>query len=275
MFFGAQRILAWSGGVEDRPTTEIPCEIYALPVAISAQDPGGDIRASHYWTRYGFVYAGSALPASMTAVTASTFLQNLVRQGDRDNPPPFEALAGLVFRLAQRFMQESRRYGMDGKFSAAFFGWSPYESDYKVAHIDGRDDGGFRVELSMPDQPIGNGEPWLVLGNGAGTFRSTLATYKASKDGAESRVPLRIVEKMVAGDTDPTVGGSASVAAAHEHGFEMFYSVRSGAAGQQASHRLFNGLDLDDEVGTVDQYFVAARGIGISHDYLLQGKVRA
>ncbi|ESZ30436.1 hypothetical protein [Mesorhizobium sp. L2C084A000] len=250
------------GGAEDNPTMEIASKIYVIPVAISAQVPGGEVRIPHFWTQYGFVYAGSTSPATMTAVTASTFLQKLVRPGDRLNPPTFNEMAKLVCRLANRFMQDSRRFGMDGKFSAAFFGWCPHEEEYKVAYIDGRDDGGsFRVEYSTPEQPAAQGEPWLVLGSAAKTFRSTLGEYMATEEHIDSRVPLRVIEKMVAEGSDRTVGGATSVGAAHKHGFELFCAVEPLVSGQSALRRVFNGLDLDAEVGTVGPYFVAVRGI--------------
>src|SRR5262245_58446673 len=86
--------------------TEIAAKIYSIPVAAAALSP--DLRLPHYWTQYGFVYAGAALPASMTAITASTFLQKLARPGDRAAPPTFEQIAELVQRLAKRFMADSR-----------------------------------------------------------------------------------------------------------------------------------------------------------------------
>ena len=149
-------------GRDDRPTTEIAAKIYAIPVVVGALDMEHEPRQPHYWTQYGFVYAGAALPASMTAVTASTLLQKLAHPGDRTDPPRFEQIAALVHRLAKRFMEDRRRFGMedrlrfegDGIFSAAFFGWCPHEMKYKVAHIDGRTDaGGFRVELFYPPPP--------------------------------------------------------------------------------------------------------------------------
>src|SRR6516164_4040637 len=98
----------------DQPTTEIATKIYAIPVVAAAHS--GHHRQPHYWAQYGFVYAGAALPASMTAVTASTFLQNLSRPGPRGNPPTFEEIAQLVHRLAERFMRERREFGGDGIF---------------------------------------------------------------------------------------------------------------------------------------------------------------
>lgn len=94
-------------------------------------------RQPHYWTQYGFVYAGAALPASQTAINASTILQNLVRPGGRANPPKFKEIGSFMWRLARRFMQDRISFGADGLFQAAVFGWCPYESRYKIAFIDG------------------------------------------------------------------------------------------------------------------------------------------
>src|SRR5208282_160004 len=53
-------------GDDDRPATEIAAKIYAIPVVVSAMGNGFPGQP-HYWTQYGFVYAGAALPAAMTA----------------------------------------------------------------------------------------------------------------------------------------------------------------------------------------------------------------
>jgi hypothetical protein len=85
-------------GIDDQSTTEIAAKIFVIPVMAGALDSELKPRQPH-WIQYGFVYAGAVLPASMTAVTASTFLQNLARPGDRADPPTFEQIAELVHRL--------------------------------------------------------------------------------------------------------------------------------------------------------------------------------
>ncbi len=248
-------------GGNDRPATEIAAKIYAIPVVASALD-GGFPRQPHYWTQYGFVYAGAALPAAMTAVTASTLLQKLTRPGDQANPPTFEQIAEFVCRLARRFMTERRQFNGDGIFSAAFFGWCPHESIYKVAHINGRDDAGaFRVELTYPAPPPVEGEPWLILGNGAETFKSTLAKYLNAERHISKRMPRRVIDRMVAEASDRTVGGATSIGMARQNGFELFYAAEPITPGQPEARRVFNGLDLDNEIGPIGQYLVAIAGL--------------
>lgn len=247
---------------EDKPTIEIGSKIYVIPVSICALTPDGFLRQPHYWTQYGFVYAGAALPASMTAVTASTFLQGLARPGDRSDPPTFEQIAELVRRVAQRFMTERRRFGAESLFSAALFGWCPHQNKYRIAHINGRDDLGiFRVELSYPASPEADGDPWLVLGSAASNFRSALADYKGTEKHITKRVPRRVVEKMVSEGSDSAVGGSTSIGAAHQNGFELFFTCEPTVPGQPQARRILNGLDLDAEIGNVGQYIVAPNGI--------------
>ena len=247
---------------DDRPMTEIAAKIYAIPVVVGALDDELKPRQPHYWTQYGFVYAGAALPASMTAVTASTLLQKLARPGGRTDPPTFEQIAELVHRLAKRFMEDRRRFGSEGIFSAAFFGWCPHARKYKVAHINGRTDAGsFRVELSYPPSPQTDGDPWLVLGSAAPTFELTLAAYKDTEEHISKQVPRRVIDKMVAEGPDRTVGGATSIGAAHQYGFELFYAAEPVTSGQPAARRIFNGLDLDTEIGQVGQYVVAATGL--------------
>ncbi len=260
------RLVAGNG---DKTTSEMAAKIYSIPLSISAFDPGFapslagyERRRPHYWTQYGFVYAGAVLPASQTAVTASTILQNLARPGDRWDPPRFEEIAELVQRLARRFMQDKRRFGADGLFQAAFFGWCTHSNQYKIAYIDGRDDAeNFRVELSYPAPPQTENDRWLVLGSGAKAFTATLARYRQNGPHITKRIPRRVIDQMVVEEQDRTVGGATSIGAAHKSGFELFYAVEPIVKEETAARRIFNGLDLDTEVGKVGQYIVAAIGI--------------
>jgi hypothetical protein len=197
----------------------------------------------------------------MTAVTVSTLLQKLVRPGNPTEPPTFEQIAVVVRRLAERFMVESRRFGSNGLFKAALFGWCPRATKYKIAHIDGRDDSGFRVELSYPVPPQTDGDPWLVLGGGAPAFESALAEYRRAENHITKRVPRRVIEKMVAEGSDRTVGGATSIGYTDQFGFELCYALESITHGQPAARRIFNGLDLDAEIGQIGQYLVGASGL--------------
>jgi hypothetical protein len=159
-------------------------------------------------------------------------------------------------------MTDRRQFGDDGTFAAALFGWCPHTKQYKIALIDGRTDAGsFRVELSYPTAPGTDGDPWLVLGSGAPIFMSAVASYRRVETHITKGVPRRVIEKMVAEAPERTVGGATSISAAHQHGFEIFYAMEPIVPGQPAARRIFNGLDLDTEVGRVGQYIVAATGM--------------
>lgn len=252
-------------GIKNKIVTETAAKIYAIPLSISAMNPDEAptiVRQPHYWTQYGFVYAGSALPASQTAITASTLLQNLLRPGERSNPPFFEDIAQLIKRLAESFMREKRQFGGDGLFQAAFFGWCPFCNCHKVAFIDGRDDAGsLRVELSYPPPPESDGDPWLVLGSGASSFRKALSEYRDTEPNIKTRIPRRVIDKLVKDGNDETVGGATSLGAAYRDGFQIFYTVEPIVHGQPAARRLFNGLDLDIDIGSIGQYIIGANGI--------------
>jgi hypothetical protein len=243
--------------------TEMAKKLYVIPVATAARTPG-EIwpRVPHYWTQYGFVYSGSSAAASITAVTASMLLQNLVHDGGREGPPTFEAMSALVHRLAERFMSDRRRrYGKDGIFQAAFFGWCPHASDYKLAHINGRDDAaGFNVDLKYPPAPSVDGEPWLVLGSGEPTFSSELSKLKTAGNHA-IRLPRHVIAEMVRHGQDPSVGGSVSTGAARPNGFDLYYSLEPGGLDPTTMHRVLNGLDLDRDVGPVGRYTANVMGL--------------
>ena len=249
-------------GAQDKPTTEIGSKIYSISMAVAAFGPDGFVRAPHIRSQFGFVYAGAALPASTTAVTATTLLQKLARPGNQVSPPRFEDVAGLVHRLARRFMLERRGLGSDAGFSAAFFGWCPHDQRFKVAHIDHREErGNLYVDLLFPPAPAEDGEPWLVLGTGTGTFYRGLDAWREADEVITKRVPRRVIERMVAGGVDPTVGGATSIAFASQHAFELCYSLEPVQGQSPLARGVFNGLDMETEIGAVGEYLVAITGM--------------
>lgn len=249
-------------GCEDSVVTDLVAKIHSIPVLVHAQDEEGFLRSPHYWTQYGFVYAGSAAPASMTAITASTLLQQLARPGSRTNPPCFEEIAELVRKLAQNFMSERRQLGQDGLFWSALFGWCPHSEDWKVALISPHcDSDSFRVELCYPQAPAVDGEPWLVLGTGKQKFQETYSALLVDLAAGQRHVPRLVIEKMIREELDGTVGGSVSTGAAHRNGFLLFHSETVNHWGSAEPIRIFNGLDLDRDVGGVFPYQIVTQAL--------------
>ncbi len=247
-------------GEQDQTVTESVAKIFSIPIIVHAQDYEGFLRAPHYWTQYGFVYAGSTAAASMTAITATTLLQQLARQGDRTSPPRFEEIAGFVRNLAERFMKERRQFGGDGTFWSAFFGWCPHAETWKVAHIYPHGDAGnFRVELQYPPAPERDGAAWLVLGSGQQTFEGTRADLLSEGKLPSKHEPRLVIEKMISEQRDRTVGGTISIGAAHKSGFSLFHSEVPDPWDTTGRLRVFNGIDLDREVGEVFPYHVATQ----------------
>ena len=66
---------------------------------------------------------------------------------------------------------------------------------------------------------------------------------------------------MVAERRDPTVGGATSIGVAHRYGFELCNAIEPVTHGQPAARRIFDGLDLDTEIGQAGQYLVATMGV--------------
>lgn len=249
-------------GKDDQTVSEMAAKIHSIPIVVHAQVPDGNLRMPHYWTQYGYVYAGSAAAASMTAITSATLLQQLAREGGQTNPPRFEEIAELVRKLAQRFMTERRQLGGDGSFWSAFFGWCPHDEKWKIAQMNPHDEGrNFRVELQYPEAPKEHGAPWLVLGSGKKVFDAVLAAHLEKSTSASKHVPRLIIEQMINEDLDKTVGGTVSTGAAHHHGFILFHSEVVGPWDSSDRRRIFNGLDLDRDVGGVFPYYIATQPV--------------
>ena len=66
---------------------------------------------------------------------------------------------------------------------------------------------------------------------------------------------------MVTDGPDRTVGGATSIGMARQNGFELFYAIEPITPGQPEARRIFNGLDLDTEIGPIGQYQVAIMGL--------------
>ena len=241
-----------------RPTSDISGKIYALPVSASVVDfdCGSPLKPiSQYRAQYGFVYAGNVMAASMTAVTASTLLQRLLHVGKHADPPHFEEIAKLLQRLARRFITDRRQHGEDGLFAAAFFGWCPFDARFKVAHLDGRDDGGVRTELEYPARPVVQGDPWLVLGNAKSTFEAMYSEYRDTQSKTYfDMVPRNLIQKMVADGGDSSVGGATSLARVNRGSDFELLSVAEPYGVGPLRRAFFNGLDVENEIGRLGQY---------------------
>lgn len=257
------------GQKDSKVTSNLTAKIYSIPLLISACDPSVRIDAAdaerrhpHFWTQYGFVYSGSALAASQTAINASTMLQGLVRLGERTDPPRFEEVAEFMGRIASHFMRDRCNSDADGLFDAAFFGWCPHVEMYKTAFINGRNDcGSFRVELTFPTQPENETDPWVVLGSGRDKFLEILERYKKDQPVTTSQIPRRVIDLMVSDGEEETVGGATSIGVAHRNGFQLLCAVESVCDGEGSARRLFNGLDLDADVGRIGDYVVGVSGV--------------
>lgn len=251
-------------GKQSHAVTELAAKIFSIPVKAAALGEDGP-RSPHYATQYGVVFAGAVSPATLTVANASTLLQYLVRPGDRSDPPRFEEIARFFARLSEHYMKE-RRFHLgesrleDCVFFAAIFGWCPHTSSFKVALIEGRTDAGFRVEISFPEAPNSQ-RPWVVLGSAAASFWTIFEQYERSEQHGGKRIPRRVIQQMVENNVDATVGGSTSLGIAWQHGFELFYSVEPIVTNAPTSTRIFNGLDLDREVGQIGDYLVGMKGI--------------
>ena len=72
------------------------------------------------------------------------------------------------------------------------------------------------------------------------------------------RKPFRAIQRMLGGEMDATVGGAVSLGFAHRHGFNPVYTLEQ--SGFQ-TRSLFNGLDLDTDIGSVGQYTSGLLGL--------------
>lgn len=249
-------------GESNSVSDEITSKIFSIQIVVHEIRQGSFVHLLHYRNQLGFIYAGSALPATMTAIMSSTLLQNLTRAGDRVDPPSFEEISELVSRLAKRFMSERRTYRGSGIFQAGLFGWCPRSESHRVAFIDGRDDAGtFRVELSYPPEPDADDEPWLVIGGAREKFNDLIIKRNEWLNSYESLNPIKVIRYMINNALDDTVGGSISIGMAHRLGFQLCYSCEPHVVGSPEARTIFNGLDIDRDIGKVGPYGFSFWGV--------------
>ncbi|WP_439579665.1 hypothetical protein [Elioraea sp.] len=252
------RIVTGSGNVK----TDSGSKIFSIPIICFQPDSEGFFRIPSYNTTYGFAFAGSVLPASMTAITAATLLSALIPTSESRAPPCFEHIAVLFERLAGRFMQEHYRAHSipDALFSAALFGWCGYERIFKVAHISGHN-GRYNAEVALTyTSPRHDTEPWLVLGSGKIDFDYELRELQSSKEPSAGRLPLRAIERMI-GKGKLDIGGAISVGITTCSGFRPFLRVAPRKSGKSEAGRFYNGIDVDNELGLIGHYCVGNAGI--------------
>lgn len=117
------------------------------------------------------------------------------------------------------------------------------------------------VFISYPDAPHSDGHPWVVLGDAAPSFWAQLNECSAGGEDITARLPRRAIERMIAHETAPTVGGSVSLGFAHQFGFELASTVSPIVEGQPAARATFNGLDLERDIGHVGRYSIGTIGV--------------
>jgi len=245
-------------------TSDSGAKLYSLP--IRCHRPGGDgsLRVAHWWSSYGFAFAGAVLPASMTAVTASTLLQQLVGPANTQLPPRFEEIAEFVRSIASKFAREHydahQREG--ALFSAGMLGWCPYDEKFKVAHISPFDGGGgtFDMKVTFPAAPQ-SGEAWLLLGSEGAKLSFDLEYQQVAH--SRARRPILAIENMIA-KNGSLVGGALSLAVCQPSspaGVTLLYRLLPQVPGAPAARRVFNGIDLDKELSQVGNYQVGVIGL--------------
>ena len=245
-------------------STDSAAKLYSLPVVAMRPDNAGFLRLPHWWTSYGFAFAGAVLPATMTAITATTLLQQLTGLPNSQLPPRFEEVAAFVRSLAARFMDEhySAHKRQGSLFSAALAGWCPYDNCFKVGHIWHHTTPDLQVTLSYPDAPA-DGQSWVVLGSDDAKHSFDFQCQALEDGGAsQGRVPLKAIEQMVA--KGGVVGGAVSLMvcpASSLPGASLFWRAVPAVEGQPQARRLFNGIDLDQDLPRVGNYMVGGVGM--------------
>jgi len=251
-----------SGGVI--VSTESGAKLLPLPVVcrVLGQDDGFLV-APYYTSNVGFVFAGSALAAGQTYLTAVTLLQNLATLGVK-NPPVLKDIAELVRRLAERFCREvlSGAAGGHGTFEACIFAWCQHNKRYEIHTLKPDNDAG-HFAIKMTSCVPRDEDDVVLLGSGAKEFRTRLAEIRKTGDatGRKLRAPKLAVEAMIREESVDDVGGSLSIGFCSEHNFNLCSWVSPKVMGQPAARRTLNGIDLDTEVGLVGDLIVAGVGV--------------
>ena len=234
--------------------TDGAAKILPLTMTCLAPGPTGFFDQLTLSTTFGFAYSGSTLVGVMTYTVANTLIQSLsARPGER--PPNLMDVAGLVARVAERYVRE---VGSD--IEAVIFGWCPLERRYRAALIQ-HDPNAVPRRMTAIEQPLLDNEFCILLGTAKERVRRAIErTYEELNGLALKRAPRLALQRLIEAGDFPEIGGSLQIGMASQLGFQLMSHVAPLVRGQPQAARYFLGINIDDEIGLVGQHFVGMTG---------------
>jgi hypothetical protein len=194
-------------------------KIFQVPI-VCRKIGATDETSRLYRANYGFAFSGSTLSALGTHALASACCQNLAANRKID-PPSVEDVAFLYRKLAEIQIREmcSRAHASRWQqffFWAFIFGFCLLKKKYQLWVLESHlTPNGFEVILGeLPPIP----KIYYPMGSGKDQFIRMMDLETASGSGMGA---LHVLNKMIAGDVEPSVGGHTQVATVNSRGVEI------------------------------------------------------
>lgn len=221
----------------------------------------GVLAPAHFDRTFGFAYAGDTLPALQAYAAAVAFLDSLQANG-HTHPPSLGQIAGLVRGLGTRFGREvaASRRSTALDLTLAVFGYCPAQQKHAIYLMTpATGEQTLSLEEVFPESELSP----VIFGSGANSIQAELADLRSSGDsfGRTARLPKIAIERVVRRQEPGEVGGSMSIGMADAQEFRLYQEVRPIVPGQPMVMMTFNGIEINDEIGSVGRYFVGMPGI--------------
>lgn len=229
--------------------TDSGAKLSAIEVSCIA-DRSVETNGRSYGTHLGFGFAGSVLPAVMTALTASSLLSNLAPMRMGLGPPEFLELAEPIRVIAERFSREhySALPSERSLFKAFITGFCAHKMRPRAALIEPKLPVAGQIQVVISEIDLDKGA--FAIGSGAEEFTSRLAKKEqASPKGGLGRHPMFVVQEM-AEQGHGDVGGNLSMGTVGFHGFRPVAKLQP--TGGPTFH--FNGIDVFEDLPLVGGY---------------------
>lgn len=227
-----------------------------LPLTLFCRQPGpsGDFTSPALIASLGYAYAGSTLGAIMTYIVVNTCLQSLIGLPG-SQPPSVRDVAGLIQRVSSAY---AREIGSD--FESAVFGWCPQMQNYRAITVEPLKTA-TTFEMRMVEQPLFDTDFFVLLGSHKLAVRTEIEkTYLELQGQNLKRAPRMAIQRLVANDSLPGVGGGLQLGTATQSGFQLKSHLRPVAPGEGTFGFNLLGFSVENQLGSIGSYQIGMTG---------------